>query len=117
MWAGPTWWVIGNEMADKYAGWGAEQGALDPTVMADQQITDHITVAAQNGQQQTLTMRLQERRRRGGSRRRRELWQRSRGAIFENCIQDGGAYGVEADQKEKGQGIEAWLRDTGEFTG
>ncbi|CAK0855528.1 unnamed protein product, partial [Prorocentrum cordatum] len=24
-WNGPTWWVIGNEMADKYAGWGADQ--------------------------------------------------------------------------------------------
>ncbi|CAK0859143.1 unnamed protein product [Prorocentrum cordatum] len=42
-WNGPTWWVIGNEMADKYAGWGAEHGALDPAIIAQQQIRDHIT--------------------------------------------------------------------------
>ncbi|CAK0858103.1 unnamed protein product, partial [Prorocentrum cordatum] len=47
-WNGPTWWVIGNEMADKYAGWGAEHGALDPAIIAQQQIRDHITMAVQN---------------------------------------------------------------------
>ncbi|CAK0896788.1 unnamed protein product, partial [Prorocentrum cordatum] len=47
-WNGPTWWVIGNEMADKYAGWGAEHGALDPAIIAQQQIRDQITMAVQN---------------------------------------------------------------------
>ncbi|CAK0855267.1 unnamed protein product, partial [Prorocentrum cordatum] len=47
-WNGPTWWVIGNEMADKYAGWGAEHGALDPAIIAQQQIRDHIATAVQN---------------------------------------------------------------------
>ncbi|CAK0870858.1 unnamed protein product, partial [Prorocentrum cordatum] len=47
-WNGPTWWVIGNEMADKYAGWGAEHGALDPAIIAQQQIRDQITTAVQN---------------------------------------------------------------------
>ncbi|CAK0905284.1 unnamed protein product, partial [Prorocentrum cordatum] len=47
-WNGPTWWVIGNEMADKYAGRGAEHGALDPAIIAQQQIRDQITMAVQN---------------------------------------------------------------------
>ncbi|CAK0823068.1 unnamed protein product, partial [Prorocentrum cordatum] len=47
-WNGPTWWVIGNEMADKYAGWGAEHGALDPAIIVQQQIRDQITMAVQN---------------------------------------------------------------------
>ncbi|CAK0821268.1 unnamed protein product [Prorocentrum cordatum] len=47
-WNGPTWWVIGNEMADKCAGWGAEHGALDPAIIAQQQIRDQITMAVQN---------------------------------------------------------------------
>ncbi|CAK0858693.1 unnamed protein product, partial [Prorocentrum cordatum] len=47
-WSGPTWWVIGNEMADKCAGWGAEHGALDPAIIAQQQIRDQITMAVQN---------------------------------------------------------------------
>ncbi|CAK0895284.1 unnamed protein product, partial [Prorocentrum cordatum] len=38
----------GNEMADKYAGWGAEHGALDPAIIAQQQIRDQITTAVQN---------------------------------------------------------------------
>eukprot|EP00959_Pyramimonas_sp_CCMP1952_P118692 2481253-Pyramimonas_sp.AAC.1 len=44
-WNGPTWWVIGNEMADKCAGWGAEYGALDPAIIAQQQTRDQITMA------------------------------------------------------------------------
>ncbi|CAK0792627.1 unnamed protein product, partial [Prorocentrum cordatum] len=47
-WTGPTWWVIGNEMADKHAGWGAEHGALGPAIMAQQQFRDQITVSVQN---------------------------------------------------------------------
>ncbi|CAK0886228.1 unnamed protein product, partial [Prorocentrum cordatum] len=47
-WNGPTWWVIGNEMADKCAGWGAEHGALDPAIIVQQQIRDQITMAVQN---------------------------------------------------------------------
>ncbi|CAK0802205.1 unnamed protein product [Prorocentrum cordatum] len=47
-WSGPTWWVIGNEMADKYAGWGAEHGAQDPAIIVQQQIRDQITMAVQN---------------------------------------------------------------------
>ncbi|CAK0806248.1 unnamed protein product, partial [Prorocentrum cordatum] len=47
-WNGPTWWVIGNEMADKYAGWGAEHGALDPAIIAQQQIRDQLATAVQN---------------------------------------------------------------------
>ncbi|CAK0797341.1 unnamed protein product, partial [Prorocentrum cordatum] len=47
-WTGPAWWVIGNEMADTCAGWGAEHGALDPAIIAQQQIRDQITVSVQN---------------------------------------------------------------------
>ncbi|CAK0907670.1 unnamed protein product [Prorocentrum cordatum] len=47
-WNGPTWWVIGNEMADKYAGWGAEHGALDPAIIAQQQTRDQIIRAVQS---------------------------------------------------------------------
>ena len=36
--------------------------------------------------------------------------------IFESYIQDGGAYGVEPDQKKR-QGLKAWLREKGECTG
>ncbi|CAK0892842.1 unnamed protein product, partial [Prorocentrum cordatum] len=39
---------MGNEMADKYASWGAEHGALDPATIVQQQIRDQITVAVQN---------------------------------------------------------------------
>ncbi|CAK0847568.1 unnamed protein product [Prorocentrum cordatum] len=35
-------------MADKYAGWGAEHGALDPAIIAQQQIRDQIATAVQN---------------------------------------------------------------------
>eukprot|EP00959_Pyramimonas_sp_CCMP1952_P402271 8429811-Pyramimonas_sp.AAC.1 len=35
-------------MADKYASWGAEHGALDPATIVQQQIRDQITVAVQN---------------------------------------------------------------------
>ncbi|CAK0848180.1 unnamed protein product, partial [Prorocentrum cordatum] len=47
-WTGPTRWVIGNEMADKYASWGAEHGALGPAILAQQQVRDQITAAVQN---------------------------------------------------------------------
>eukprot|EP00959_Pyramimonas_sp_CCMP1952_P283669 5929778-Pyramimonas_sp.AAC.1 len=42
-WTGPTWRVIGNAMADKCASWGAEHGALDPAIIAQQQIRDQTT--------------------------------------------------------------------------
>ncbi|CAK0894219.1 unnamed protein product [Prorocentrum cordatum] len=47
-WTGPTRWAIGNDMADRCASWGAEHGALDPAIIAQQQNRDQITVAAQN---------------------------------------------------------------------
>ena len=38
-WSGPKWWIIGNELVDQYAKWGAQLGAVSQEDVACQQLS------------------------------------------------------------------------------
>eukprot|EP00959_Pyramimonas_sp_CCMP1952_P279724 5848676-Pyramimonas_sp.AAC.1 len=82
-------------MADKYASWGAEHGALDPAIIAQQQIRNHIMVAVQNrllGISMAVTVEdLNKVAQRPKARRKRPWAARSA-----NYIRDGGVRHAEA---------------------
>ena len=46
-WKGPNWWLIGNEVVDQYAQWGAQIAAAAMQDVAAQLIRGQITIGVQ----------------------------------------------------------------------